>query len=587
MNKQSSIRGINNKQKEAPMKRTLLLVFSLALVALFFAPSGVSAQTPDTLVLPANPGGTTFDLAIKADPGWGVNPKRVYVLQQTGSLDTVYFVSANFNVTKNLTIIGKPNPVTGMLPIIAPGFDASGASPTRLFQPNVTGVKLTVKNVYMSEKNLNGVVTTTGFGSIYVTGDSVTLTLDHCVLDGNGPASFIYLNAKWDKTFITNTELRNCQNPTVAGGFVHAGGAVPMDTMLIQNCTMFCNNGNLVSGPGYRNYLNFQHNTVFFGGNGLTPTGITNAVIRNNIFYSLAFRGADTNSYAKQTYEGSYTGNSVIGLDSLTATITGSPYNMKEASRNIRIENNAYFWPPALYSYVASLKTDTGTTVVPPVWMNKRVTSMFSNKTQWPLCVAINNQNTDPGFNSALVNLIVDSAKVYVNNLYHGGSSSLLWGPYRDDPLSIYLIPGHTVPSNWAKTQGYPVPENLRYTNTALQHGGTDGKALGDLNWFPEQGVTAVEQPTGTLPTEYALSNNYPNPFNPTTQIEYAVPKNGLVTLKVYNVLGQNVATLFSGMRAPGQFVATFDGTRLTSGVYFYTLEAGGVTISKKLMLLK
>lgn len=87
--------------------------------------------------------------------------------------------------------------------------------------------------------------------------------------------------------------------------------------------------------------------------------------------------------------------------------------------------------------------------------------------------------------------------------------------------------------------------------------------------------------------TVYSLEQNYPNPFNPTTQIQYSVPKNGFVTLKVYNLLGEEVATLFSGARAQGNYVATFDGSKLASGVYFYRLQAGTTQITKKLVLMK
>ncbi len=88
-------------------------------------------------------------------------------------------------------------------------------------------------------------------------------------------------------------------------------------------------------------------------------------------------------------------------------------------------------------------------------------------------------------------------------------------------------------------------------------------------------------------PISFALYQNYPNPFNPTTVIDYSVPKNSFVTLKVYSVLGQEVTTLFSGMRIPGQYQATFHASRFASGVYFYRLQAGSYSVTKKMLLLK
>jgi len=92
---------------------------------------------------------------------------------------------------------------------------------------------------------------------------------------------------------------------------------------------------------------------------------------------------------------------------------------------------------------------------------------------------------------------------------------------------------------------------------------------------------------SGVVPTSFSLSQNYPNPFNPTTLIAYSIPKNTFVTLKVYNVLGQEVATLFAGNQKAGNYVATFDGSKCASGIYLYRLQAGSVSITKKMVLVK
>lgn len=99
--------------------------------------------------------------------------------------------------------------------------------------------------------------------------------------------------------------------------------------------------------------------------------------------------------------------------------------------------------------------------------------------------------------------------------------------------------------------------------------------------------LTAVKEQYNGVPSSYVLSQNYPNPFNPTTQINYSIPKNSFVTLKVYNVLGQEVANLFSGNLRAGSYSATFNASRLASGVYFYRLRAGGFMSVKKMVLLK
>jgi hypothetical protein len=89
------------------------------------------------------------------------------------------------------------------------------------------------------------------------------------------------------------------------------------------------------------------------------------------------------------------------------------------------------------------------------------------------------------------------------------------------------------------------------------------------------------------IPREYSLSQNYPNPFNPTTTINYQLPISSYLTLKVYNLLGQDIATIFEGVQSAGNYSVTFDANGLTGGIYFYQLKAGSFVENKKFILLK
>jgi hypothetical protein len=94
--------------------------------------------------------------------------------------------------------------------------------------------------------------------------------------------------------------------------------------------------------------------------------------------------------------------------------------------------------------------------------------------------------------------------------------------------------------------------------------------------------------PTHTLPASFSLEQNYPNPFNPSTTIRFQIAKTAEVTLKVFNLLGQEVASLFAGTRTPGRYEITFDAHALASGIYFYRLSSsGGGTDTRKMILLK
>ena len=92
---------------------------------------------------------------------------------------------------------------------------------------------------------------------------------------------------------------------------------------------------------------------------------------------------------------------------------------------------------------------------------------------------------------------------------------------------------------------------------------------------------------SGSLPEKYTLDQNYPNPFNPVTAISYSVPSSGPVSLKVYDLLGEEVSTVVEGEHKIGFYTAQFDGSHLSSGVYFYRLSSKDHTITKKLILMK
>ena len=89
------------------------------------------------------------------------------------------------------------------------------------------------------------------------------------------------------------------------------------------------------------------------------------------------------------------------------------------------------------------------------------------------------------------------------------------------------------------------------------------------------------------LPTTYELAQNYPNPFNPSTTIKYQLPKDGIVTLKVYDILGSEVATLVNEQKTAGRYEVSFNASQLASGVYIFRLKSGEYVSSKKMMLLK
>jgi len=104
---------------------------------------------------------------------------------------------------------------------------------------------------------------------------------------------------------------------------------------------------------------------------------------------------------------------------------------------------------------------------------------------------------------------------------------------------------------------------------------------------MPPGGFTAVKQAYGSMPLNFDLKQNYPNPFNPTTSIEYSVPMNQHVSLKIYDVLGREVAILVNGYQSAGVYRLYFDGSGLAGGVYFYRLQTKDYSETKTMLLLR
>ena len=121
--------------------------------------------------------------------------------------------------------------------------------------------------------------------------------------------------------------------------------------------------------------------------------------------------------------------------------------------------------------------------------------------------------------------------------------------------------------------------------------GGFGSVLAATIQWVVANGgvITGVgnNNVINTIPDSYKLAQNYPNPFNPTTKISFSLPKSGLVTLKIYDMVGKEVATLVNEVRNTGTYEVQFNASNLSSGAYFYRLETSGFVDTKKMMLIK
>ena len=122
-----------------------------------------------------------------------------------------------------------------------------------------------------------------------------------------------------------------------------------------------------------------------------------------------------------------------------------------------------------------------------------------------------------------------------------------------------------------------------------------------DITAFPSDGydgtiytldfstvVTDVENPlVSSTPNVFELHQNYPNPFNPSTIISFSLPKSGITTLKIYDVLGREITTLIDEMKNAGVYTYEFDAGNLSSGIYIYSLQSSDILMTKKMLLVK
>ncbi|HUI10116.1 MAG TPA: T9SS type A sorting domain-containing protein [Bacteroidota bacterium] len=256
----------------------------------------------------------------------------------------------------------------------------------------------------------------------------------------------------------------------------------------------------------------------------------------------------------------------------------------------------------------------------PGMWMNSRTTALFA---AWgpPTGGFIEKRTTTANPNTQTVDIVnaaeVDSMAQWNQNQWGDSrfthitaltATPYIYGDY--DPTTLPGISGgHKTDTMTVGKAGITkftdLTENFSQS-TVLS--GIDGLPVGALIWddtklaafnsatdfnavvskyMADGGPTLAVAPTTSAPATYALSQNYPNPFNPTTTIEFTMPKASQVDLKVYNVLGQLVATLVHDQLPAGQHAYTFNATNLASGTYFFRLTAGDFSSVKKMLLLK
>ncbi len=189
--------------------------------------------------------------------------------------------------------------------------------------------------------------------------------------------------------------------------------------------------------------------------------------------------------------------------------------------------------------------------------------------------VPINNIFPGP----TVVHIVYDSSTTSISVYKNGVLDNTVAQP---GPLNFTAGTGFSV-GGYSTSAGLEgIMDEFRFYKRALNQ--AEITATWNLDLGIITGITPIKS---QIPENYSLSQNYPNPFNPVTKINFALPKSGLVSLRVYDVLGREIATLVNEVKNAGVYSVDFNASNLTSGTYFYRLESNGFVGTKKMLMIK
>ena len=504
------------------------------------------------------------------------NGSQAHNVYQLTSLDTTYKFSGTVTVTANISVLGVVDPVTGRPPCIQPAVLPDNSIPPTIFTLNSAGINVTIKNLYLLAKATNNTANADGI-AIQVSADEVRLTIDNCVFDG-WQAFGIGYNGNWDDFFIRNSHFRNFVHPNqwYIGEVIRNEwpGEAYTDTMSFVNNTMLCINGYAACPVTkyYEKYFEFVNNRVLYTfKNPFFIFNVTNAKINNNVFYSNYAGGVDQteNPWWDNLWVGDTT-YGVVALEPLSLATAkmfcpGDSTNpdilaIAEAQRTIEVLNNTYFWPTAVQNFWSNWNSTQSNWIYTPMWMNEPTIAMFADNTTWPGLNESGNVNADPGYMSAI-------------------DPEILNGTTGND---IGLL------AYFEQVRGMTAATDIWGYATTQVSGADDWTPTWPMSEFNSIPFGIDNDQTSNIPLGFTLSNIYPNPFNPGTNIEYTLAKSGVASLRVYNVLGQLVMTPVNNVsQNAGKYKISLDMSGFSSGVYMLVLTQGDNLSIQKMMLLK
>jgi hypothetical protein len=590
------------------MKKTLLLIALVVLIST----STMYGQTlsdyvkqvkGDTLVIK-----TYDDMGGKPDALYytllldtsNVPAGRVYELQAGGWYPL--YNNPSTSAKHSTVIIGSDptmvvnNKNAASAPPLISGYAVSGRATNTGYI--TAGGDLTIKNCTLTpganDLSLGWAVTGPSAPNLH-------LVYDNCIFEHVRWVFVVIEDSNCDVT------LRNCYFVNMDGQPCRRNGGLfdcfaNVDTLLVENCTQINAQGTMYRfrSPYQFKRIIFNHNTfVDCAGSVFMNNGSqSNVSLTNNLFVNVnvqPYPGIHSIDQGEQDPDWLPMGLVNVYPDSADVA--------NRTPRKFLVDNNLLYWDPYLSNVVDTVNQLKVNSISDwqsqMILMNSRTTAMFDDETDYPYLTEGKTYTERPNFTDPkdlLGNQLVKLKKLAVAIVDTTSSDMLPDWRLTNTGSGKYINP------DW------PIPVDLSYTNATLKTGATGGFPVGDINWFPAQKVTWLAQRTAeyaqiqtaldgavpaavkninALPAEYTLHQNYPNPFNPSTTISFSLPYSAGASLRVFDMLGREVATLVNGYTTSGTHEIQFNATNLASGVYFYKLTSGNITKIEKMMLLK
>lgn len=400
------------------------------------------------------------------------------------------------------------------------------------------------------------------------------LVVDSCILN-NAEQTIIRSNSGARKVQVTNSVIANSGQLSVDnlgnGRIIDFRNGIT-DTCIFRNCTMVNTQDRLIrhygaaanSNTAYVDYFEMDHNTIVnnTGAYGFIFLGdISGSVkISNNLFYNPMTLGIDTADHQRFAE---------ISAISETDSSTGFAYFPLIIEQPNTLYNPTYTMEHNVIVYDTTIKAYFSTNGVTPA----------------------------PALAPRLAAEVVGdapftTADVTLTNIPDNELNIMNW--YR--PLALSSVGGGMITTTDVDMDRRDISYWLNdfdasYSTSDPAFEGTDGKPVGSGEWNSSV-ITGISKTPNQIPNQFSLSNNYPNPFNPSTVINFGLPQTANVQIGIYNVLGQQVMLITNKEYPAGIHSLRFNADGLSSGIYIYTIKAVGANgqkfiSSKKMLLLK